>query len=151
MDNELQLNLGEYECSPGPCPGGGWKANVGIFAGVWTPFRKEVRNLAPSILEPFGTFKAFDKCTPAIVNQVYKLKLEWNAEKQDYRVWIDDVLQRVDGSPDIPLLHPARKGLDTLMIHPGNRNPNIGPTLYSCWGNIRITTKGTKRSEQLSR
>ena len=154
VDHETQLNLGEYKYDPQGNPGnlptdptgvstisGGWKINVGIFARLWTSYRDEVGNPHPSILEPLMTFKPFDNAPPAAINKPYRLKIEWNTTSLTYRVWIDEILQTYGGVADIPMLHRPEKGIDMIMIHPGDRNPWFGPYLHSYWGKVKVTAE----------
>jgi hypothetical protein len=154
VDNEIQLTLGEYKYEalgpPGNIPvdntgmamiSGGWQFYVGIFAGVWTPFQDPIENKSPTIEAPYGTFVPFANAPPAVVNRPYRLKLEWNSTTGIYHLWIDDVLQTYKGSPDIHTSKPAVEGINMITIHPGNRNPWVGPYLYSRWGKIKITAQ----------
>jgi hypothetical protein len=152
VDHETQVNLGEYAYSrrgdPGYLPAdadgistisGGWKAAVGLFAGVWTPYVDSIENKSPSLLKPYGTFAPFDSAPAAIAGQAYHVKMRWDAEAKTYRVSIDGVLQLYHGKPDMKMIHLPDKGIDTVMIHPGDRNPWRGPLLRSRWANFKAT------------
>lgn len=154
VDHETQVNLGEYAYSrrgdPGYLPAdadgistisGGWKGAVGLFAGVWTPYVDSIENTRPSLFRPYGTFAAFDNAPPAVPDQAYHVKMRWDADAKTYRVWIDGVLQLHHGKPDITMIHLPDKGIDTVMIHPGDRNPWHGPLLRSRWANFKVTSE----------
>ena len=147
IEAETQLNLGEYqkrsEYSIGvqdEVPGGAWRINVGIFAERWIPFKDWEADSVVSIRKPFGHGVPFDNALTPVADKIYKLQIAWDAGTQTHRIWIDGVAQLWKGSVDIPMLYDLKEGVDMIMIHPGNLNPDLGPYLYSRWGNIKVVS-----------
>ena len=136
---ESQFNMGEYTRNFGPIPGGGWLMNIAIFNGVWTPFQKGVPPKKTTILTPFHTSAPFDNPPLAVANKPYRVRMGWHAPSRTWRAWIDGVLQTSQGKLDLKT-GLIKKGIDMIIIHPGNRNMDAGPFLYTRWGNIKVVS-----------
>ncbi len=143
-ESETQLTLGDqHERTGMPIPARGWNIPVGIFAGRWTPFTQWERDEQWDVTKPFGHASPFDEAPTPIADKVYRIRIEWDmsVSTETYRMWLDDIAQSFNGSHDIEMNNPLINGIDTIMIHPGNRLPYAEPFLYSYWGNITATRR----------
>ena len=106
----------------------------------WIPFKDWEADSVVSIRKPFGHGVPFDNASTPVADKIYKLQIAWDAGTQTHRIWIDGVAQLWKGSVDIPVLYDLKEGVDMIMIHPGNLNPDLGPYLYSRWGNVKVVS-----------
>jgi hypothetical protein len=67
------------------------------------------------LLGAFGIAKAFDNAPDAAVGRTYKIKIDWDVQKQIHHIWIDNILQTVNGSTDIAMLTPVKNGINFMM------------------------------------
>jgi hypothetical protein len=98
-----------------------------------------------------GEVLAFDQPIEARNERVYRVRVCWDTEARECRMWLDDEPLSCGGSYALPLVRPPKRGIDTITLHPGDagarltslqkrqgQTPRQVAPLISCWGRLRV-------------
>ena len=121
---------------------------VMIYSGLWSVGRikrddwQEIAAATEAGLIPARGHYYFDSFDPPLKAEnglFYQVRIEWNADRGNWQLWIDGEPRRDLGEPFERPLKPLKNGVDTIRLHPGSHVfPHGGVSSYSYWGEIVV-------------
>lgn len=98
-----------------------------------------------------GEVLTFDQPTEVCNERVYRIRVCWNKDARECRMWLDGQPLSSGGSYVLPLVRAPKYGIDTITLHPGDAGARLtslqkrqGQTarqvapLVTCWGRFRV-------------
>lgn len=103
-----------------------------------------------------GEVLTFDQPIGVCSERAYRIKVCWDKDARECRMWLDDQPLSCGGSYALPLLRPPKRGTDTITLHPGDagarltslqkpqgQTPRQVAPLVTCWGAFRVSDSPT--------